>query len=115
LYIYRKRTVPHPALATFDAPSREVCQVKRQRTNTPLQALALLNDVAYVEAARALAQRMLSEDGSGEQRLSHGFRRASARQPSPAELQVLTRGLDRYLRFYRADPKAAQQLVRHGE
>jgi hypothetical protein len=116
LYIYRKRTVPHPALSTFDAPSREVCQVNRQRTDTPLQALALMNDVTYVEAARALAQRMLSEGGSsGEQRLTYAFRRATARHPSSAELLVLTRGLDRYLRFYRADPKAAQQLVRHGE
>ncbi len=54
LYVYRKRTVPHPAMATFDAPSHEICQVKRQRTDTPLQALALLNDVTYVEAARQL-------------------------------------------------------------
>jgi hypothetical protein len=116
LYIYRKRTVPHPALSTFDAPSREVCQVKRQRTDTPLQALALLNDVAYVEAARALAQCMLTEGGtSGEQRLTYAFRRATARRPSSAELLVLARALDRYLRFYRVDPKLAQQLVRHGE
>ena len=56
LYVYRKRTVPHPAMATFDAPSREICQVKRARTNTPLQALELLNDVTYVEAATHLAQ-----------------------------------------------------------
>jgi hypothetical protein len=63
LYIFRKRTVPHPILATFDAPSREICQVKRQRTNTPLQALALLNDITYVEAARHLAQRLLKEGG----------------------------------------------------
>jgi hypothetical protein len=116
LYIYRKRTVPHPALSTFDAPSREVCQVKRQRTDTPLQALALLNDVAYVEAARALAQRMVSEGGTNrEQRLIYAFRRATARRPNAVEIQVLLKGLDRYLRFYRADTKAAQELIRHGE
>ena len=58
LYVYRKRTVPHPAMATFDAPSGEVCQVKRPRTNTPLQALELLNDLTYVEAARHLAHAL---------------------------------------------------------
>ena len=63
LYVYRKRTVPHPAMATFDAPSREICQVKRPRTNTPLQALELLNDVTYVEAARQLAQLSLGQGG----------------------------------------------------
>src|SRR5262249_19757464 len=82
-YVYRKRTVPHPALSTFDAPSREVCQVKRPRTNTPLQALELLNDVTYVEAARALAQLMLTEGGkTPEKRVSFAFRRATARKPS---------------------------------
>ena len=64
LYVYRKRTVPHPSMATFDAPSWEICQVKRARTNTPLQALALLNDVTYVEAARKFAERMLTEGGT---------------------------------------------------
>ena len=68
LYVYRKRTVPHPVLATFDAPSRETCQVKRPRTNTPLQALELLNDVAYVEAARRLAQLMIAEGGCDRRR-----------------------------------------------
>src|SRR5437868_11735441 len=83
LYVYRKRTVPHPALATFDAPSREVCQVKRARTNTPLQALELLNDVTYVEAARRLGQLMLAEGGSSpEERIAFAFRRATARRPS---------------------------------
>ncbi len=116
LYVYRKRTVPHPALATFDAPSREICQVKRARTNTPLQALELLNDVAYVEAARALGQLMIEQGGcTPEQRVVYGFRRTLAREPSAAEVGVLKRGLDRYLASYRADRDAAQRLIRHGE
>ncbi|MFO0953345.1 MAG: DUF1553 domain-containing protein [Isosphaeraceae bacterium] len=116
LYIYRKRTVPHPVMANFDAPSREVCQVKRPRTNTPLQALELLNDVTYVEAARRLAERMIAEGGSNvSERITHGFRRATARGPSPAELQALTRGLERYRALYSADRAAAEAFVRTGE
>ena len=82
LYVYRKRTVPHPVMATFDAPSREVCQVKRPRTNTPLQALELLNDVTYVEAARQLAQLAIEEGGrlDSERRIMYAFRRALARR-----------------------------------
>ena len=77
LYVYRKRTVPHPLMATFDAPSREICQVKRPRTNTPLQALELLNDVTYVEAARQLAQRSIESGGTDDRdRLVYAFRRA---------------------------------------
>ncbi len=116
LYIYRKRTVPHPSMATFDAPSREVCQVKRARTNTPLQALELLNDVTYVEAARRLAQLMLTEGGnSTEQRLTFAFRRATARKPSDNELGVLGRGLERYRKNFRADPEAAKRFVHQGD
>ncbi len=116
LYVYRKRTVPHPALATFDAPSRETCQVKRARTNTPLQALELLNDVAYVEAARGLAGLMLDQGGcSPDERIVYAFRRAMARTPSPSELAVLKRGLERYRAAYRADREAALRLIRHGE
>jgi hypothetical protein len=116
LYVYRKRTVPHPAMSTFDAPSRETCQVKRARTNTPLQALELLNDVAYVEAARALAQLMIEEGGrSGEGRITYAFRRATARRPTPAELSLLRRGLERYRDAFRSSPAAAEQLIRHGE
>jgi hypothetical protein len=116
LYVYRKRTVPHPAMATFDAPSREICQVKRARTNTPLQALELLNDVAYVEAARALAQLALVNGGNrDEERITYAFRRATARKPSASELGVLKRGLERYRSVYRNDRDATRQLIHHGE
>jgi Protein of unknown function (DUF1553)/Protein of unknown function (DUF1549)/Planctomycete cytochrome C len=116
LYIYRKRTVPHPAMATFDAPSREVCQVKRARTNTPLQALELLNDTTYVEAARNLGQRMLTDGGkTPEERITFAFQRATARKPSEAELQILLRGLERYRQKFSADKDAAQKFLRHGD
>ncbi|HJT79126.1 MAG TPA: DUF1553 domain-containing protein, partial [Gemmataceae bacterium] len=116
LYVYRKRTVPHPLLATFDAPSREICTVRRSRTDTPLQALELLNDVTYVEAARHLAERMLTEGGATPaQRLSFAFRRATARPPSPAEMQVLLRGLERYERQFRANSESGRRFVHHGD
>jgi hypothetical protein len=116
LYIYRKRTVPHPEMATFDAPSREICQVKRACTDTPLQALELLNDVTFVEAARKLGEAMLV-DGSKTpaQRLVFAFRRATGRLPRPAELQVLVAGLKSYAQTFRSDPASAERLVRHGE
>jgi hypothetical protein len=116
LYVYRKRTVPHPALTTFDAPSREVCQVKRPLTNTPLQALALLNDVTYVEAARRLAQLMLTAGGrTPEDRLAFAFRRATARVPSATELRILLRGLERQREAFRGDREAALRFIRQGE
>jgi hypothetical protein len=116
LYIYRKRTVPHPLLATFDAPSREICTVRRSRTDTPLQALELLNDVTYVEAARHLAERMLAEGGvTPAQRLAFAFRRATGRPPGPAELAVLLRGLERYERQFRADSESARRYVHQGD
>ena len=116
LYIYRKRTVPPPSMSTFDAPSGEICQVKRARTNTPLQALELLNDVTYVEAARSLAQLMIKEGGAtSESRIAFGFRRATARAPTATELNLLTRGLMHYRQVFDADPESAKRLIRHGE
>ncbi len=116
LYVYRKRTVPHPIMSTFDAPSREVCQVKRPRTNTPLQALELLNDLTYVEAARQLAQQAIKHGGETDsQRLVYAFRRTLARLPSNAELTLLLRGLKGYQETFRADPAAAQQLIQNGD
>jgi hypothetical protein len=116
LYVYRKRTVPHPVLATFDASTREVCQVKRARTNTPLQALELLNDVTYVEAARQLAQLTLRNGGrTPDERITFAFRRATARPPKPRELDVLKRGLERYRQDFKTNPHSAVQIIRHGE
>jgi hypothetical protein len=116
LYIYRKRTVPHPTMTTFDAPSREVCQVKRSRTNTPLQALELLNDITYLEASRKLAELMLTEAGkTAEQRLVYAFRRATTRMPNKDELLVLAQGLEQYRKSFGADIEEARRFVRHGD
>jgi hypothetical protein len=116
IYVYRKRTVPHPSMATFDAPSWEICQVKRATTNTPLQALALLNDVTYVEAARKFAERMLTEAGiSDDEQLTFAFRLATSRKPTSAELERLKTSLRKYRVRYRQAPELAEQLVSHGE
>ncbi|HEY3394137.1 MAG TPA: PSD1 and planctomycete cytochrome C domain-containing protein, partial [Lacipirellulaceae bacterium] len=116
LYVYRKRTVPHPAMGTFDAPSWEICQVKRATTNTPLQALALLNDVTYVEAARKFAERMMIEGGNtAEERMTFAFRSATGRLPTPAELATLLESLARHTARFRQSPAAAEQFVSHGE
>ena len=84
LYTYWKRSVPNPAMLVFDAPFRETCTVRRARTTTPLQALNLLNDPTYVEAARFLAQRMMREGGAmPKSRIRHGFRLVTGREPRP--------------------------------
>ena len=108
LYTIWKRTAPPPSLMLFDAPAREVCTVKRSRTNTPLQALALLNEITYVEAARKLGERMVAEGGTtAEERLTHGFRLATARRPTSDELRILIDGLNSDLSRFQADPKSA--------
>ena len=90
LYTFWKRTSPPPQMTTFDAPSREACLVRRERTNTPLQALLLLNEPQFVEAARALAERTLREAGpTTEERLAYMFRLATSRRPTPKELAEL--------------------------
>jgi hypothetical protein len=116
LYVYWKRSLPYPALATFDAPSRESCTVSRPRTNTPLQALVLLNDPTYVEASRVLAQRVLREGGPDSlHRLTYAFRLCTGRVPESRELQILTRVLEGQLRIYRQDCQAALDLIGMGE
>ena len=115
-YTIWKRTAAPPTMLLFDAPTRETCVVKRSRTNTPLQALALLNEVTFVEAARALAQRMMTAGGTTPaERIADGFRRVTARQPDAGELQVLVSGLEKRLAHYRADAAAAGKLVAVGD
>ena len=116
LYTFWKRTAAPPSMMLFDAPSREVCTVKRSRTNTPLQALILLNEVTYVEAARKLAERMIQQGGSDLQtRIAYGFLLVTARQPTHEELQLLLAGFQEDANRFVSDPKAASQLTRFGE
>ena len=116
MYSFWKRTVPPPSLNTFDAPDRESCTVRRPRTNTPLQALVLLNDPTFVEAARFLAQRMLAEAGADPaDRVRFAYRLTAAREPSTTELGVLVEAAQGQLDEYRDDPEAAHQLLTVGE
>jgi len=116
LYTFWKRTVPPPAMMTFDAADRSYCAVRRQSTSTPLQALAMLNDVQLVEAARFLAQRMLREGGdSPEERISWIFRCATGRRPTARELPILTRTFDEQRTHFASEPSGAQKLVVFGE
>jgi hypothetical protein len=116
LYTFWKRTAAPPSMMLFDAPSREVCTVKRSRTNTPLQALILLNEVTYVEAARKLAERMIQQGGLDLQtRIAYGFLLVTARQPTHEELQLLLAGFQEDRNRFVSDPKAASQLTRFGE
>ncbi len=95
-YTFWKRTSPPPQMTTFDAPSREACQVRRERTNTPLQALLMMNEPQFIEAARALATRTLHEGGStANDRLTYMFRLVTARPPEPQDLAELRCGTDR--------------------
>ena len=116
MYTFWKRTSPPPTLVTFDAPDRETCTVRRARTNTPLQALILLNDPTYVEAARKLAERMMREGGAAwEDRIRHAFRLCTSRPPEPAETGVLLEAFERRLTAFRKDPSRALELLAVGE
>jgi hypothetical protein len=116
MYTFWKRTSPPPTLSTFDAPDREVCTVRRSRTNTPLQALVLMNDPTYVEASRHLAERIMGQKGaSADDRISFAFRLATARTPSDEERSVLREFFEAELAHYRQHPDAAKELLSVGE
>jgi hypothetical protein len=113
LYTFWRRTAPYPTFALFDAPSRELACARRPRTNTPLQALALLNDPVFVEAAAGLGRRMIAVDrrDGAEAALRHGFRLCLARAPSPAELAILLRFHGREWLRFDGDGDAARRLA----
>ena len=116
LYTYFKRTVAPPTMTAFDAAGRETCIVRRSRTDTPLQALALMNEVSFVEAARALAERAMTVGGATPQeRIVRMFRRATSRRPTSTELQVLRTGFRRQWHHYREHLPAAKKLIHEGE
>jgi hypothetical protein len=116
LYVFIKRTAPHPFLVNFDAPNREQLCVVRDRTNTPLQALQLMNDVQHIEAARALAERALTEGGrTTDERITFLYRTLLSRRPDADELRLVTANLTRQRELYQNDLAAARKLVASGE
>jgi cytochrome c553 len=116
MYTFWKRTAPPPALNTFDAPEREFCQVRRPQTNTPLQALVLLNDPTYLEASRQLAERMMHEGGAAiDDRLAFAFQLATAHAPSAEQLKIFRETFDRRLAAFKLKPDAAKKLLSIGE
>ncbi|MGE3805225.1 MAG: DUF1553 domain-containing protein, partial [Gemmataceae bacterium] len=112
LYTSWRRSQPYPSMATFDAPTREVCTTRRIRTNTPLQALVTLNDPVYVEASQALARRMLTEGGAtSRERAQFGFRLCVARPASDKELDRLVQLYEQALARYKEAPAEAKKLA----
>jgi hypothetical protein len=115
LYTYVCRSFPHPAMVAFDAPSREECVAERPRSNIPQQALVLLNDPVFVEAARVLAERLLIEvKGDDASRLTRAFGLALTREPTPKERQILTKLLNAQRERYKANPEDAKKLIATG-
>ncbi len=116
LYTYWKRTSAPPAMMNFDAAGRESCVVRENRTNTPLQALNLMNDVTFLEAARFIGQRMLKEGGADDAaRLRYGFRLVLARAPSAKEMEILVDSLRYHRDKFAANPQDAETLLKQGE
>ncbi|MBI4623958.1 MAG: DUF1553 domain-containing protein, partial [Verrucomicrobia bacterium] len=113
IYTVWKRSSPYPSFVNFDATARTACTIRRSRSNTPLQALTLLNDPVYVEAAMAAAKRVLTErpDATTEERIRHAFRLCLARQPTANEVAALRNLFEQQAAVYAADATAAKAVV----
>jgi len=116
LYTFWKRAVAPPEMMTFDSPGRETCVVRETRTNTPLQALTLMNDVTYLEAARVLAQHMMMEGGATPaSRIAYAYKLATARSLDPRKSEVLLGSFQHYLDGFQTNPEAARKLASEGD
>jgi hypothetical protein len=114
MYTFWKRTCPPPGMAAFDAPDRETCVIRRARTNTPLQALVLLNDPTYVEAARKFAEQILLKANDNQARFELAFQMALCRSPKAEEVEVLLKVLQSAEKGFSSDPVAANNLTSIG-
>jgi hypothetical protein len=114
LYTIWKRTAAPPTMLLFDAPTREICTVKRSRTNTPLQALAMLNEVTFVEAQRGLAEQMMKHGKSPEAAIAYGFKRATARDIEPESLKLLLKGWNERRAWFAAHAEEATKAITQG-
>ncbi|SOD97389.1 DUF1553 domain-containing protein [Spirosoma fluviale] len=115
LYTFWRRTNPPPSMNTFDAPSRSYCVVQRQKTSTPLQALVLLNDPQFVEAAKVVAERSLAQYATISDRLTYTFRLLASRKPAPKELAILTRLYQQEYQLFTKNPAKMQGWLQAGE
>tara|TARA_B100000519_G_scaffold129242_2_gene111585 strand:- start:425 stop:3640 length:3216 start_codon:yes stop_codon:yes gene_type:complete len=116
MYTFWKRTVPPPTMSIFDAPDRETCQVRRARTNTPLQALALMNDVQFLEAARHFAERIITNGGAtSADRIDYAYRSVLSRTPKPSERAVVEGLFNEYLAEFQSTEGAATEFLNVGE
>ncbi|MEM1443192.1 MAG: DUF1553 domain-containing protein, partial [Verrucomicrobiota bacterium] len=116
LYTYWKRTLAPPTMAVLDTADREWCSVKPKRTNTPLQALALMNETGFFESARKLGERMLTEGGeNAEEQIGFAFRKVLTRSPQPEELALLSSSLQKYRSEYTGNPKLAEEVLTVGD
>ena len=116
MYIYWKRSAPMPNMIAFDAPTRENCVVIRQRTNTPLQALVTLNDIQFVEASRAMAQRVIKEGGkSAESQIAYAYKLATSKVPTKDIMKILLEEYNKQLSIYKKDSVKADALLKFGD
>lgn len=115
MYTFWKRTVPPPTMSIFDAPDRETCQVRRARTNTPLQALALMNDVQFLEAARHFAESVIANGDTIDDRITYAYRTVLSRKPKPSERAVVAGLFNEYLLEFQSSEGAAVEFLGVGE
>jgi hypothetical protein len=115
IYTFWRRTIPPPDMVNFNAAEREVCVVRKQQTNTPLQALTLMNNVTFAEASRFLAERMMHYSDDDRLAIEFGFRQLVTRRPASAEIALLEQASQSFLARYRLDTKAAVELLSVGE